>query len=105
MLKSLTAAAVLLATPCAVLAESAQDLCDARARAESGYYGGRVPDVQVGPVTLSIGGSVAVGVSRSRGTPLTNPVPRGAGAYAREQRQAAQAQDYAVALNNCLATR
>ena len=105
MLKSLTAAALLLVAPGAVLAGSAQDLCDARARAATGYHGGRIPDVEVGPVTLRIGGSVAIGVSRSSGSPLANPAPRGAGAYAREQRQAAQAKDYRAALDSCLATR
>lgn len=79
------------------------DLCERQARNASGYWGGRIPEVKIGPFTAKIGGSVAIGASRSSGAPNAVKVPSGAGAYAREQREAEREKHYKRLYSRCMA--
>lgn len=92
-------AALAVATP--ALAQSQSKQCDRQARQETGYWGNRIPDVNLGPVRLSIGGSVSFGLSNSSGPALPKS-PRGAGAYAREQREEAARDRYEAAYARCM---
>lgn len=100
------ALAALLVTPAAVLrADVQRDVCDRQAREASNFWGGRIPEFRIGPFTGRISGSVALGVSRSSGAPSNIAVPPGAGAYAREQREAAKAERYREIFDRCMARR
>ena len=97
-----TALVAVLASTGAPRADTLRDRCDNRAREVSGYYGGRIPSFNIGPFTAQIGGSVAIGVGRSRGA--TSPAsPPFAGSYSVEQREAAKAKKYERALADCMA--
>ena len=108
MKRFLLAVAVLaMAFPVASSAQidqAARDLCERRAKAETGYSGTRLPEFKVGPFTAKISGSVAVGVSRSSGPTPRSKNPEG-GAYAREQFEEKRYQEYENALKRCLATQ
>lgn len=84
--------------------QAARDLCERRAKSETGYSGSRLPEFKVGPFTAKISGSVAVGVSRSSGTSPRSKNPEG-GAYAREQFEEKRYQEYENALKRCLAAQ
>lgn len=100
-----TVAALVLALSGSAVAQGAAqaDLCDAQARRVSGYEPGLIPPLRLGPVTLRVGGSVAVGVARSSGPGVTPPVPKGAGAGAREMRRIRAEQKYRTAYAACMA--
>lgn len=81
----------LCAAPLAAAAGDKEDLCRARARAESGVRGG--PAAQTGGVgvQMRLGGSAALGVSKSTGPgPAITPPPF-AGATAAERHEDARA--------------
>jgi len=84
-------------------AATAHQICDRQARAETGYTGVKLPEVSVGPLTFSLSGSVAVGVSRSS-NPRTD-TPSGAGQYARDQYERKRAAPYENAYQRCMASR
>lgn len=95
-----------VATPDVAWADSLdKDLCESRARAESGYSGKRLPDIQVGPFTARISGSVAVGVSRSSKPDPNIAAGSGRGAYAREQFEERRVEEFEKAFARCMASR
>lgn len=101
---SALAAALVLGLSGAALAQGAAqaDLCDAQARNVSGYQPGLIPPLRLGPVTLRMSGSVAVGAARSSGPGVTPPVPKGAGSGAREMRRIRAEQQYRSAYATCM---
>lgn len=94
--------AVTAGAPAAAQGSVQADICERQAREASGYWGGRIPDIKIGPFTAKIGGSVALGVSRSSGATSAVKVPRGAGAYAREQREAEREKVYKRHYARCI---
>lgn len=103
---SFAVAALAMVLPLASAAQTdqaARDLCERRAKSETGYSGSRLPEFKVGPFTAKVSGSVAVGVSRSSGP--THRSKNEGGAYAREQFEEKRYQEYENALKRCLATQ
>ncbi|MHA6261802.1 hypothetical protein ACXYMO_01255 [Arenibacterium sp. CAU 1754] len=91
-----------LALPACSGAAPKNDACDAQARQVSGYTGARPVEFNVGPFDARISGSVAVGVSRTRG-PAREPVaPPFAGAASVEAREKPVLDAYRRAYNDCL---
>ena len=90
------------AVPVIGLADVQRDVCDRQAREISGYdaFGGL--SVTTGNVTARLSGSVAVGVSRSRG-PENPKAPAFAGSSSVERREAQARERYDAALKACLA--
>lgn len=105
MLRYALALTAVIAVPQMVQADVQRDICERQAREASNYWGGRIPAIKIGPFTARIGGSVAIGASRSSGAPNAIAVPPGAGAYAREQREAAKAARYKDIYNRCISGR
>ena len=96
------AVAMMLALPAVAQTNTTDDRCDRIARQQSGYDGGRLPGVKVGPFNLRVSGSVAIGVSRSSGGAGVS-VPAGAGEGAREMRRIRAEEDYREAYEACVA--
>ena len=103
--------AALVAAPVAQ-ADVHRDICESQAREASNYWGGRIPELRIGPFTGRISGSVALGVSRSSGnrSAITMPghagtVPGQAGAYARERHEAEKSDRYKEIFDRCMAGR
>ena len=84
-------------------AQTAREICDRQARAETGYTGVKLPELSLGPLTFSFSGSLGVGVSHSTRPRIATP--DGAGAYAREQFERKRAEPYENALRRCLAAQ
>ncbi|TDK45049.1 hypothetical protein [Antarcticimicrobium luteum] len=107
MTRSLLFLLPLLAGPlCAfpALAEDREAACRAQAERVSGYRL-RAPEVDAGGVTLRLGGSVALGVSRSQGAPAPTAPPF-AGAAHRErfeaERNRKRAEHYQRLFDDCM---
>ena len=85
-------------------ADPMQDVCEARARKESGSSGSDI-SVQEGRTTLRLSGSAAVGVSHSSGPDAPNAgrhVPGFAGAAQEERREQQAAQKYQRIYADCM---